>query len=143
MVYTTTSNAAVIRFVSDSTVEAKGFLLSFDTTCGSIITTNSTGMISRRKGLSAGNCTWVISTPDPMGHISLTTNYYVAQDGDDPGLFIFEVDPRITSTTEYFYGAPETAIKTVYSRGNTLRVLLLGKANTVYEATYSVFENCK
>lgn len=128
----TVSNRALVKFRSGVEFLAKGFLINFETNCGYTIKTNGSGMIRLHDSGVAKLCKWVITSEDPMARVKLTINHFSGNSTSIDDVITFD-NSMATSVG--------LTMNTMYSVGNVLGVMLQVRGPTVFEATYSVYEN--
>lgn len=129
--FVTLTNKALVKFRSGDTYAAKGFLINFETNCGYTVSTNSSGMIRLHDSGTAKNCTWVITSPDPLARIQFSVNHFSGNATNFRDVMRF--NPEVSVGTS----------NTVNTLGNRLTVHLTVDGPTVLEASYSVYEDCK
>lgn len=129
--YVTHSNKALIKFHSGEEYVAKGFQISFKKNCGYAVSTNGTGMITLHDSGESGLCTWIITSPDPLARIKFAVNHYSGNASSFQD--VLTLSPAV----------PQPLSNVYYTLGSTLYVTLRVNGPTVFEASFSVFENCK
>lgn len=130
--YKTASNKALVKFNSGEGDTSKGFLIEFETNCGYSVSTEGTGMIRLRDSSPSKVCEWIISSPNPLDRIKFSINHFSGNTSNFHDVLAF--DPAIDRSKQF---------NTYYAMGSTLKVMLTVNGPTVFEASYSVFENCK
>ncbi|XP_033150281.1 cubilin homolog [Drosophila busckii] len=74
----TTTNRAMVRFVTDSSVPGRGFRLHYRESCGQRVTIDETDFeyLSLRRELARNEtCQWVLQASDPAKHIIFTSTH--------------------------------------------------------------------
>ncbi|XP_031624566.1 cubilin homolog [Contarinia nasturtii] len=157
-----TGNEMLVVMETDSSIEAKGFKASFETSCGSKIVTSSSGIIQIGHNIRwlADDCEWTITAENPSQHVSLSIMHienepvfqkYVAritnQSVSECVRNIFIHDGTSTRSPKVAEICSNTHPPTIISEGNSLTIALgeIGEQDFAFtfdlKAYYSVIDN--
>ncbi|XP_017064010.1 cubilin homolog [Drosophila eugracilis] len=150
--WTSTSNLAVVRFISDDSVSKKGFQMHFHESCGQTIITDDSLMDYvqlTRQAPRNETCLWVFQAQDPKKHIVLTPTHLklrhevdiqYATEGDcmPVGVKIYEgTEAKGTPRIQYCRTQPPAVI----SVGNVLTVAVPLQIVEEFEANYMIMDS--